>query len=122
MFDRANQTATEAFASIRTVAAFSLARPLCDLYRNLLVAPSRMSARRAHTSGIGFGYSQFVIFALYALAFWYGGKLVAEGTMELDNLLKVQCVMPSHDSCNSRCHSLRLSHVLLALQCACLLQ
>lgn len=89
LFDKANQTAAEAFASIRTVAAFSLATPMGGLYRSLLAGPSKLGARRAHVNGIGFGYSQFVIFAVYALAFWYGGKLVRSGDLDLEELLKV---------------------------------
>ena len=89
LFDRANQTATEAFSSIRTVAAFSLAGPLSQLYRQLLVAPTRVGARRAHINGVGFGFSQFFIFVVYALAFWYGGNRGADGTMNLGQLLKV---------------------------------
>lgn len=89
LFDSANQTATEAFSSIRTVAAFSLAKPLSTLYGDLLKAPTKVGARRAHVNGLGFGFSQFIIFAVYALAFWYGAKLVADGTMDLGQLLKV---------------------------------
>ena len=52
-----------------------------------------MTARRAHVSGVGFGFSQFVIFAVYALAFWYGGILISQGRMDLGQVLKV-CVLP----------------------------
>ncbi len=39
LFSAANQTASEAFAAIRTVAAFSLQAPLGALYENLLEKP-----------------------------------------------------------------------------------
>ena len=39
LFSAANQTASEAFAAIRTVAAFSLQAPLGSLYEKLLEKP-----------------------------------------------------------------------------------
>lgn len=39
LFSAANQTASEAFAAIRTVAAFSLQAPLGTLYEKLLEKP-----------------------------------------------------------------------------------
>ena len=39
LFSAANQTASEAFAAIRTVAAFSLQAPLGALYEMLLEKP-----------------------------------------------------------------------------------
>ena len=70
LFDSANQTAAEAVASIRTVAAFSLQPQVSQLYKQQLVQPTRAIEKTSHTSGVGFGFSQFVIFAVYALGFW----------------------------------------------------
>lgn len=70
LFDRANQTAAEAVASIRTVAAFSLQPQVSRLYQQQLVEPTKAIEKSSHTSGIGFGFSQFIIFAVYALGFW----------------------------------------------------
>lgn len=70
LFDQANQTAAEAVASIRTVAAFSLQPQVSQLYKQQLVQPTKAIEKTSHTSGIGFGFSQFVIFAVYALGFW----------------------------------------------------
>ena len=44
---------------------------------------------RAHASGLGFGFSQFAVFSVYALAFWYGGQLMREGQMTFADVLKV---------------------------------
>ena len=70
LFDQANQTAAEAVASIRTVAAFSLQPQVSQLYQQQLVGPTKATKKSAHTSGIGFAFSQFIIFAVYALGFW----------------------------------------------------
>lgn len=70
LFDSANQTAAEAVRSIRTVAAFSLQPQLSQLYQQQLHLPTKSIERTSHTSGIAFGASQFIIFAVYALGFW----------------------------------------------------
>ena len=44
---------------------------------------------RAHASGLGFGFSQFAVFSVYALAFWYGGQLMRSGEMSFNDVLKV---------------------------------
>ena len=95
LFDAANQTASEAFAAIRTVAAFSLQAPLVQVYEKLLEKPQAAVAARAHASGLGFGFSQFAVFSVYALAFWYGGQLMRHGEMDFAQVLKV-CITSSH--------------------------
>ena len=62
--------------------------PLGALYDRLLEAPTRALAARAHTSGLGFGFSQFAVFSVYALAFWYGGQLMRRGEMDFAQVLK----------------------------------
>jgi ABC-type bacteriocin/lantibiotic exporter with double-glycine peptidase domain len=99
LYDAANQTASEAFAAIRTVAAFSLQGPLVQLYEKLLEKPQVALSSRAHASGLGFGFSQFAVFSVYALAFWYGGQLMRQGEMDFGQVLKVTMCPPS---CSSR--------------------
>ncbi len=70
LYDQANQVASEAFSSIRVVAAFTLEQHILKLYRGLLAAPSKACRRSAWTSGLGFGIGQGSIFFVYALVFW----------------------------------------------------
>ena len=67
--------------------------PLGALYDQLLEAPAQALAARAHASGLGFGFSQFAVFSVYALAFWYGGQLMREGQMDFAQVLKVRGVL-----------------------------
>ena len=65
LYAAANQTATEAFTSIRTVAAFSLAPHLSLQYRQGMQGPRRAGVIKANTAGGSFGTSQFVLYASY---------------------------------------------------------
>ena len=85
----ANQLAAEALAAPRTVAAFGMAAPLTEAYGELMLSPVRQAALRGQANGLAFGSGQFSLFAVYALAFWYGGTLVSKGEMTFESMLKV---------------------------------
>ena len=56
-----------------------------------LCRPSPCCARaRRPRAGLGFGFSQFGLFAIYALAFWYAGQLVLRGENTFEEVLKVR--------------------------------
>ena len=67
MYGVANQTATEAFTSIRTVAAFSLGPHLSSQYNRAMVGSSRAGVAKANSAGASFGTSQFVVYATYGV-------------------------------------------------------
>lgn len=85
----ADQVATEAFRAIRVVQAFNLQGNVEALWERFSAADAKGKARRAHVTGVGFGFSQFAMFAIYSLAFWYGGMRVEQGQMNLEEMLKV---------------------------------
>ncbi|KAL4425508.1 hypothetical protein ABPG75_009524 [Micractinium tetrahymenae] len=81
----ADGVAAEAVGAIATVAAFNMQPAYVALYRARLAAST--STRTAVTSGLGFGFSQFMLMAISALAFWYGGTQVAAGRIDFRQLL-----------------------------------
>jgi ABC-type multidrug transport system fused ATPase/permease subunit len=85
----ANQVLAESVGNIRTVTAFRLRDRLVDLYNDFLAAPKRLSVKRGLTIGLGFGFSQCVIFGVYGLAFWYGAKLMADSGYSFEDVLLV---------------------------------
>ena len=70
-FAIANATASEAFSSARTVTAFGMENQVAKLYERSLAEPTGDAKKRANYAGLGFGVSQFVMFSVYAMAFWY---------------------------------------------------
>jgi ATP-binding cassette subfamily B (MDR/TAP) protein 1 len=72
-------TAQEAIAGIRTVMALGLQARAARAYEDALEAPYRADRRQALIVGVGYGLSLSVMFYTYALAYWYGGGLVASG-------------------------------------------
>jgi ATP-binding cassette subfamily B (MDR/TAP) protein 1 len=88
MFAGANQTASEAVTSIRTVSAFGMEDQVSDLYARLLSVPTKRSYKQANFGGLGLGFSQFVLFSIYALAFWYMGLEISRGYSTFEEALK----------------------------------
>ena len=81
----ADSLASEAVASIKTVASFGMQPALGSLYRRLLrrAAPGRS----ALAAGLGFGCSQFILMACSSLAFWFGGTQIRSGAIDFQQML-----------------------------------
>jgi ATP-binding cassette, subfamily B (MDR/TAP), member 1 len=89
LYGQANQIAHEAIQALRTVHSYNLQSRVASLYRSMLSGPQQQSNKNALRSGAAFGFSQCVMFGVYALAFWYGGILVEDNEMNLEQMLKV---------------------------------
>lgn len=68
----ANQLCSESIQGIRTVRAFNIEKQVLELYETL-VSNGQGTYKKAITSGLGAGASQMLMFALYWVAFFYGG-------------------------------------------------
>ncbi|KAM9305689.1 bile salt export pump-like [Gastrophryne carolinensis] len=78
----AGSVADEVLSSIRTVAAFGGENREAERYDKNLVLAQVWGIRKGTIIGFFQGYMWFIIFLCYALAFWYGSKLVID-TKEL---------------------------------------
>ncbi|NXS36520.1 ABCBB protein, partial [Pomatostomus ruficeps] len=77
-YAKAGAVADEVLSSIRTVAAFGGEKKEVERYDKNLVFAQHWGIRKGIIMGIFTGYMWFIIFLSYALAFWYGSKLVLE--------------------------------------------
>ncbi|CAN6486540.1 unnamed protein product [Victoria cruziana] len=90
---RANMIAGEAIGNIRTIAAFCSERKVVDLYTQQLAEPASRSFRRGQIAGVFYGISQFFIFSSYALALWYGSRLMHDGLATFESVMKAFMVL-----------------------------
>ncbi|GAM28104.1 hypothetical protein SAMD00019534_112800 [Acytostelium subglobosum LB1] len=74
----AGQVASEAITGIRTVASFTTENQVLDLYKKQLKIPIAKGQKKAHIAGISFGVSNFILYGVYCLSFWYGSVLVGQ--------------------------------------------
>ncbi|KAJ2654662.1 hypothetical protein IWW48_005975 [Coemansia sp. RSA 1200] len=85
----AGGVADEVLASIKTVMAFGGQERESKRYTEKLEQARRAGLLRAWVVGINMGFVMFALYALYALGFWYGGKLVRQGEMQPAQVLNV---------------------------------
>jgi len=83
-YAEAGAIAEQALGSIKTVYAFSLQDRFQKKYEVYLEKAKQNGIKGGFILGMGFGAFMFILFASYGLAFWYGSKLVREGTDGMD--------------------------------------
>ncbi|ESQ39344.1 hypothetical protein EUTSA_v10001285mg [Eutrema salsugineum] len=89
MYGEASQVANDAVGSIRTVASFCAEDKVMNMYTKKCEGPLKTGIRQGIVSGIGFGFSFFVLFASYATSFYVGARLVDDGKTNFDSVFKV---------------------------------
>lgn len=77
-YAKAGAVADEVLSAIRTVAAFGGENKEVKRYEKNLLFAQRWGIRKGMIMGFFSGYMWFIIFLCYALAFWYGSKLVLD--------------------------------------------
>ncbi|XP_032847603.2 ATP-dependent translocase ABCB1-like [Tyto alba] len=75
-YARAGAVAEEVLAAIRTVVAFGGQRKEIERYQKKLEDAKRIGIKKAISANISMGIAFFLIYASYALAFWYGTTLI----------------------------------------------
>ncbi|CAG0912521.1 unnamed protein product [Notodromas monacha] len=77
-YGNAGAVAEEVISSIRTVVAFGGQEKEVERYNVNLVKARKLGIKRSLWTGIGGGLAWFMIFVSYAMAFWYGPKLIID--------------------------------------------
>ncbi|KAJ3065463.1 (ABC) transporter [Rhizoclosmatium hyalinum] len=80
-YAEAGAVAEQVISGIRTVYSFSLQSRFAAKYDVKLDIAQKADQRRGITLGVGFGCFMMIMFMTYSLAFWYGTRLVIQGTM-----------------------------------------
>ncbi|XXG67844.1 hypothetical protein AAC387_Pa06g1095 [Persea americana] len=89
MYEEASQVANDAVSSIRTVASFCAEQKVIDIYKKKCEAPAKQGVRQGIVSGLGFGFSNFVLFCSYALIFYVGARFVEHGKATFSQVFNV---------------------------------
>ncbi|KAN0063605.1 hypothetical protein ACQY0O_004053 [Thecaphora frezii] len=86
---KAASIAEEGLATVRTAKAFGIENKLVRLYDNLNSEATTVGVTKAIVQGAGLGVFFFIIYSGYALAFYFGGKLVASGEIPAGVVMNV---------------------------------
>ncbi|MCD7454235.1 ABC transporter B member 11 [Datura stramonium] len=77
-YSKAANVVEQTVGSIRTVASFTGEKKALEEYNKSLQKAYRSDINEGLASGLGLGLVLFILFCNYALAFWYGGKMILE--------------------------------------------
>uniref|UniRef100_A0A8C1HNH4 ATP-binding cassette, sub-family B (MDR/TAP), member 4 n=1 Tax=Cyprinus carpio carpio TaxID=630221 RepID=A0A8C1HNH4_CYPCA len=88
-YAKAGAVAEEVLSSIRTVFAFGGQKKEILRYHKNLEDAKNVGIRKAVTVNIAMGFTFFMIYMSYALAFWYGSTLILAGEYNIGILLTV---------------------------------
>ncbi|ELU04466.1 hypothetical protein CAPTEDRAFT_135774, partial [Capitella teleta] len=88
-YAKAGAIAEEVLGAFRTVVAFSGEEKECERYAKNLKEAKETGLKKGIVNGLGMGTIFFLIFASYALAFWYGTQLMIKDGYSAGNLMTV---------------------------------
>ncbi|KAJ1766822.1 hypothetical protein IW139_001768 [Coemansia sp. RSA 353] len=83
----AGSVASEVLSSIKTVMAFGTQDREVERFSTQVEKARAAGLRKAWVLGGCMGFIMFCVYGVYALGFWYGGKLAREGTMSPEAVL-----------------------------------
>ncbi|KAH8732060.1 ABC transporter-like protein [Phaeosphaeriaceae sp. PMI808] len=89
VFAESARFAAEAIRAIRTVSSFTLEGTICEKYDEMLMAHVAKSWREARIACAVFALSDSMVLLCMAFALWYGGTLLATGSLASFNFLVV---------------------------------
>ncbi|KAG8384756.1 hypothetical protein BUALT_Bualt04G0151700 [Buddleja alternifolia] len=93
--NESSKLAAEAVSNLRTVTAFSSQARILKMLEKAQEGPQKESIRQSWFAGIGLGTSQSLMTCTWALDFWYGGKLIAEGFIGAKALFETFMILVS---------------------------
>ncbi|CAF2682116.1 unnamed protein product [Rotaria sp. Silwood2] len=88
-YGKAGAIAEEVFSSIRTVLSYNGQAREEKRYEKHLDEAKRSGIKKGAISGVTMGFVWFTIYCAYALAFWYGAKLIRDETFNIGNVMIV---------------------------------
>ncbi|XP_005414963.1 PREDICTED: multidrug resistance protein 3 isoform X2 [Chinchilla lanigera] len=88
-YAKAGAVAEEALGAIRTVIAFGGQNKMLERYQKHLENAKKIGIKKAISANISMGIAFLLIYASYALAFWYGSTLVISKEYTIGNAMTV---------------------------------
>jgi ATP-binding cassette subfamily B (MDR/TAP) protein 1 len=79
VFTESARFASQAVGAMRTVSAFTLENVIWSDYDRRLRQPLRNPLRAVGMPMVWYALAESIVFLVMALAFWYGGQLIADG-------------------------------------------
>ncbi|KAF8031804.1 hypothetical protein BT93_D0883 [Corymbia citriodora subsp. variegata] len=93
--EESSKLAADAVSNHRTITSFSSQERILKMLEEAQEGPERESIRQSWYAGIGLAASQFFMKCVWALDFWYGGKLISHGQITSKALFETFMILIS---------------------------
>eukprot|EP00958_Prasinococcus_capsulatus_P013957 scaffold1448_cov387-Prasinococcus_capsulatus_cf.AAC.9 len=93
LYQNASLVFSDAVANIRIVVAFTAEDRVTQLYEDALALSRTKNVWNAVSTALGFGFSQSLTMAVYAVVFYYGAYLIQKGELTFGELMQVWAIM-----------------------------
>lgn len=93
--EESGKIAAEAVSNLRTITAFSSQNHILNFFQKAQEGPRKEYAKQAWYAGLALAFSQSSASCTRALAFWYGGKLIAQGYISSKALFETFMILMS---------------------------
>ncbi|KAM0885954.1 hypothetical protein ACQ4PT_030012 [Festuca glaucescens] len=87
-YEEASQIATEAVGSIRTVSSFCAEKRVMKKYVQKCQGSKNQGIRTGIVGGLGFGFSNMMLYLTAALCYYVGAKFVSQGNSNFGDVFK----------------------------------
>jgi len=105
MYEDANQVATDAVGSIRTVASFCAEKRVVTTYNQKCQALRKQGIRSGIVGGLGYGFSFLIVYLTYGLCFYVGAQFVHQGKTTFSDVFRVRILLISrYHLAHKYCH------------------
>nr|DAD32947.1 TPA_asm: hypothetical protein HUJ06_011798 [Nelumbo nucifera] len=94
-YSEAAKVVEQTIGSIRTVASFTGEKKAISRYEKSLMNAYNSSVHEGLVAGLGLGAVMFIMFGGYALAVWYGGKMILDKGYTAGDVLNVMVAVLS---------------------------
>ncbi|GJN15114.1 hypothetical protein PR202_gb02005 [Eleusine coracana subsp. coracana] len=89
MYEEASQVAVDAVVSIKTIASFCAQKRVVTIYNNKCQASRIQGIRTGIVGGLGFGFSNLMVYTSSALCYFVGAQFISHGKSTFSSVFKV---------------------------------
>jgi ATP-binding cassette subfamily B (MDR/TAP) protein 1 len=79
---------SESVINTKTIFSYNMETNVVEFYAKILRKLNKNLVKSSISQGVSYGISQFVIYILYAIMFYAGGKFKSEGTLTFQNMMR----------------------------------
>ena len=78
---------SESVINTKTIFSYNMQSTVVKLYTKIITSKSKDLSCQAITNGLFFGFSQFIVFIIYAVLFYAGGQFMAKGDLTINSMM-----------------------------------